>query len=380
MYKLLMRIATAISALIARAMAPAARLVHHLPDGLRSRWFGSDVLVGSTTNYTWTANQFGHFTIGLALYALIRAILSWITFFLDYSTVSDVILSILALVLTVALYSIKETADGLLARVPNQQQFAVEDDELRLDGFADTFFVTFGAAFLLSASFGWIPWLIVTAIFGACAALLARFYLPRTDCFDFSSLPQYFRLQLYQGRVLAHPGGDEATATEVVTGVSRNESDVRVLLVAGAEGTGRSSLVIGIGVRLALAKVKLRFTDAGKVAPYFAEELAKPTDAKHMRAYNYDVWALRDVTHVIIDDAPAGNPEGFLQGLPAEVRDYLLKRVLVIVLAGSGGNPAAAVGAWQGVLSPLLGSDARIASVVTDKKLDERMRNTVPPP
>jgi len=169
-----------------------------------------------------------------------------------------------------------------------------------------------------------------------------------------------------------------AAATELVTAVSRNQSDVRALLVTGREGTGRTSLVIGIGVRLTLAKAKIRFTAANKVADNFAEELAKQPDAAHMRAFNYDVWALRDITHVIIDDAPAGNAAGFLQGLSPEVREYLAARMLVIVLAG--GDPEAAVAEWRTALSQLLQPDARIASVVAVTKLDERVRNTVPPP
>lgn len=377
----LVRIANWISSMIGRILTPVAMLVRFLPAGLRTRWFGSDVLVGATTHYTWIANQLGHFTIGLAIYALLRQVLAWITFnSLEASAVGAPILAILALILTVVVYSVKETADYRLAELP-ETQFRIEAIELRLDGFADTFFVTFGAVFLMTAGWGWIAWLIATVLFGAIAVLLGFFYLPRADRFDFSNLPFYYRLPLFQGEVLAltPSGPDKDAATQMVTEVSCNDGDRNVLLVLGGHGTGRTSLVVGIGTRLAIAKTKLRFIVAGKLDEYFAEELAAPTDDGEPLGLNYDVWPLRNVTHVVIDDAPADAPDKFLGKLQDSVRACLRGRVLVIVIAGGAGNLAeanATAKRWADALTQIIKPDAKIGIVMCNRQLDPRQRNT----
>lgn len=379
---ILIRLANTISAVVGQILRPVADLVRFLPDRLRARWFGSDVLVGSTTNYTWTANQLGHFTIGLALYMLVRQVLTWITFHsLETGSAGVIILGILAVVLTVLLYAVKETADFRLAIVPGRQ-FAIEDQELRLDGFADSFFVGFGAAFLFTATWSWIAWLIVLVGFGAIAFMLAMFYLPRADRFDFSNLPNYYRLELFPGRVesLDETVPDKtARATELIAAVSRNMSDQKALLVLGAPGTGRTSLLLGIGTRLAVANVKLRFIQAGKLNGDFSEELAKQKDENQELAYNFDLWALRDVTHVIIDDALANGPEAYLAGLTPEVREFLSERTLVIVIAGGSGLEQQAretARNWESALQSSLKFEQKVEAVLSTQKLDPRQRNT----
>ena len=381
MRDLLVRIANAIAILLGRALTPVAALVRYLPEGLRTRWFGSDVLVGATTNYTWTANQFGHFTIGLALYVLMRQILAWITWgSLEASVAGSIVLGVLAIILVVVVYAVKETADYRMAEMP-ENQFTIENVELRLDGFTDTFFVTFGAVFLATATWGWLPWAIATAIFGVFAALLAGFYLPRCDRFDFSGLPNYYRLPLFQGEVkaLVPTGLDKALATRLVTDVSCDRCDRNVLLVLGGPGTGRTSLVVGIGTRLAIANAKVRYVAAGRIEEYFAQELAAAPGAPHRLGFNFDVWPLAEVTHVIIDDAPAHDPEAFLSGLHDGVRAYLRDRILIIVIAGGAGDEATAAATadrWSAALVRAVKPDARIVSVLSTQQLDPRLRNT----
>lgn len=377
----LVRLANTIAILVGRGLAPVAALVRYLPEGLRTRWFGSDVLVGSTTHYTWIANQFGHFTIGLALYVLMRQVLAWISFnSLELNAVGAPILDVLALILTVVLYAVKETADYRLAEIPGNQ-FKIENVELRLDGFADTFFVTFGAAFLMTAHWGWLAWAIATVLLGAVAVLLAGFYLPRADRFDFSGLPHYYRLPLFQGEVhaLTDAGLDRDAATTLVTDISCDRCDRNVLLVLGAPGTGRTSLVVGIGTRLAIAKAKVRFITAGKLDEFFAQELAATPAARRTLGLNFDVWPLDEVTHVIVDDVPAHDPDGFLSGLQDSVRGYLRDRVLILVVAGGAADDvatAATARRWADALVRLAKPDARIGSVQAIRQLDPRVRNT----
>lgn len=377
----LVRLANAIAILIGRGLTPVAALVRYLPEGLRIRWFGSDVLVGSTTHYTWIANQFGHFTVGLALYVLMRQVLAWISFnSLELSAVGSPILDLLALILVVVLYAVKETADYRLADVPGNQ-FAIENVELRLDGFADTFFVAFGAVFLMTALWGWLAWAIALLLFGAVAALLAGFYLPRADRFDFSGLPNYYRLPLFQGeaKALTELGPNKDLGTTLVTDMSCNRSDRSVLLVLGGPGTGRTSLVVGIGTRLAIAKAKLRFVAAGKLDEFFAQELSAAPAVRKRLGLNFDVWPLDEVTHVIVDDLPSANPEAVLLGLHDSVRSYLRDRVLVLVIAGGAADEAQAAAtarAWGDALVRLIKPEAKVASVLLTRELDPRRRNT----
>jgi hypothetical protein len=377
----LVRLANAIAILIGRGLTPVAALVRYLPEGLRTRWFGSDVLVGATTHYTWLANQFGHFTIGLALYVLMRQVAAWISFnSLEGNAVGSPILDVLALILTVVLYAVKETADYRLAEVPGRQ-FAIENVELRLDGFADTFFVAFGAVFLMTANWGWLAWGIAVVLFGAVAVLLAGFYLPRADRFDFSGLPHYYRLPLFQGeaRALTEAGPNRDLGTALVTDVSCNRCDRDVLLVLGGPGTGRTSLVVGIGTRLAIAKAKLRYVAAAKLDEFFAQELAAAPAARRRLGLSFDVWPLEEVTHVIVDDVPAGPPENFLLGLSDPVRRYLHDRILILVICGGAEDDAAAAATalgWAEALQRLVRPEAKVASVLLTRELDPRQRNT----
>jgi hypothetical protein len=305
-------IATRLVRLLLDVCAPVGRLLlRFVPSESVHRWFGSDIFERYTTEYTWYANQFGHFALGLVAATLA----AWIGRLFSQHGWWIIAACIVAALL--ALYIGKEAADWLMVK-QMKSPFAIDFDEAIKDSGADIYFVCFGAVFgLLAAG----HWLAALGILNADGPLIANVvgdvlpfaigfgiawwlrnrYVPGKIHFDKSDLPFYYRLPSYRGSLVlrGQPSTEdnERAAVGVIEGAARDDERPRHLIIYGPRHSGRTAMAVGIAVSLTLRLRKIRYLTMARLTHNLPSELRPGSfkDPTH--------WPVKEVSHVIIDDA-----------------------------------------------------------------------------
>lgn len=325
---------------------PVGRLLLRIvPSESVHRWFGSDIFERYTTEYTWYANQFGHFALGL----VVATLAAWIGRL--FSLGAWWIIAACIVIVMLALYFGKEAADWLMVK-RMKSPFAIDFDEAVKDSGADIFFVSFGAAFGLLASG---PWLIALGILSVDSPLVATVvgdivpfavgigiawwlknrYIPAKIHFDMSDLPFYYRLPSYRGSLVlrGQPSteANENATVRVIESAARDDERPRHLIIYGPRHSGRTAMAVGIGVALTLRLKKIRYLTLARLSNNLPNELRPGSfkDPTH--------WPAEEVTHVIVDDAttlldtptdtPPNEPTGSAAARPERADTFVADRL-----------------------------------------------------
>ncbi len=282
-------------------------------DRLSPDIFGSDVFIDYQNTYVWQANQVGHFAIGFAGVSLLEwGVLafagggySWLVYVLGASFV--------------LIYAAKEYVDFRIAEHQAQDFFPYDKAELWADMGADTWFVASGALTVLAAYTHPLLGIGMAAVAVIAFIRIGKRFLPAKRSLDRARLPFLYRLTNFpQARGVQRYNADRIRAFiagERVGGFDPSPA----IVIQGRQGTGKSTLGIGIACEVALHK---RSTgDFGRSAYLTAfglfEDKAPPLEmapaiefkrpqAKVLGAG--EAWRPEDVDVLVIDDVDSDNP------------------------------------------------------------------------
>lgn len=339
------------------------------PPSLQRLYFGSDIYERYQSTYTWFANQFGHFAIGIviAFVGHLAGSLSEELFGGDSLYFAIPIWSVLLLI-----YIAKETADYIIAD-GFQGLIAIDRRELLLDGATDVGFVTLGLLTTLAMIYGhWsagVGMVVLSLVYGVA---MSRLFIPAKELFDQSGLPLYFRLERFERHLVGHygdtrlteaPGANEQTkaAARALEGFIENGCDqdqrpgaATHVAIYGPPGSGKRSLGIGLGVARVLRGRKVRYVTATRLL-----------HDKRLAEGQPGTIGLKEADTVIVDDiatefaSRAGPGEGMiaarLSGVPPWIPDALSGKQTVAVLAVID---QASLKPWLAELASILGVEA----------------------
>lgn len=353
------------------------------------QFIGSDVYIGYTARYVWQANQLGHFTLGFAvgyllfwLCVLVYWVLSLAGCFTyrgdDWVYPCDAIfgfigvgwIPLIVIGLYMVLYGFKEYGDYVLATRTYGRVFDLDDVEIariRRDGVIDAGFVAFGALLVLVAP----PAVLIPLALGAIVSLRVRSReLAEKDFIDRANLPFFYALPVFVHDLNRKEDREKKLAAAIrIFARGRGGGDYKTehVLIAGAKGSGKTSLAAAIGAELAINAHKAVYhsyaalVDADPAEQMTAEEVyAKDGRPNH--------WGLFDAQYLVVDEVPpawtGGEVAAVLDTLPEAIWTLIkskpIRTTWVIALPSqkTPGMPRDVdiIDAWGKELAPRLGT------------------------
>jgi hypothetical protein len=252
---------------------------------LKADLIGKDSYRGVTQSYAWLANQFGHFSLGFIPAVVIYACCQ------RYSA-SNVSLA-------VALWWVAFETFNVIKSIYSSKQdrgvvFKPDTPGIVFDTITDLSFFSLGALqpalFVETSS---VHILILCALLVVCS-IGFRFWYPEKIFLQEGWLPFQFRISRWKGSFL-----DNNDASRIQTFISSDERSMH-LIISGAQGSGKTSLAVGIASELAIKRQCVYYTSAIK----WVNELILANDAPTMSGF----WSRRRAHVLVIDDI---NPDSF---------------------------------------------------------------------
>ena len=339
----------------------------HILRQLRADLIGKDSYRGVTLTYSWLANQFGHFSLGF-----IPALIAYVAL-KDYTSLKDPeFFSALFVSLIWLAFEIVNFLVPLLRKPKINPQgrflkgqkyvFPPRWTNIGFDTFTDLCFFWIGAfSASLFIEFSWLVVIILIGLFLIVIYPVYYWYITKM----YLQAAQY----LFQFRLSQWDAAIDAKDKEEVISFLNNRERGNHLLVFGSNGTGKTSISVGMATELSIKHQTCLYTTAIKLFSMFYEE-----DEKILNDKKY-LWTWRNCSHLVIDDVSPGNasryklmgPSEFLKNIDTftprneENRDTIRNKNVIWVL---GEDPEKRLfREWQGMLREIGVDEEKIHSI-----------------
>ena len=343
--------------------------------------YGKEVQDATTYSYVWLADQMGHICIGIVLTALIGALLHLVAG-------SLLIAGPIAFVLTAAgvagweYWAFTDAVKKATGRFPLDQKLLMEN------AIVATAYMVLGVALGLAILLGDHLGLEIGFLVAVLGFLAAPYWLKQKIIWQKGALPYLARLAEASPTI---SDADAKTVQALIDAGAPPQVPPRQIVIAGAIGTGRTSLSIGIGTEHGFKNRSVRYlsldellefaagTDKAATPPRYGDDPGPP---------NILYWPWSAAQVLIIDDigpvvenmpgedGPAGLKALLKDGL-GKIRDELRLRDTVWVL----GDPAsdAAMHAYVKAIADFCES-AAAPTVVRLSEANKAIPSTSPTP
>lgn len=245
---------------------------------------GKDSQRGITLTYGWLANQVGHFAL-----AFIPTTVAMQYFEKAW----------LCALCTGGAWTLFETVNFLsplfkgLGKTGNR--FPIEWKNIAFDTSTDVFFFWLGAysAYLLSEeSYARSPFIVLVMLI--YLAFVTRKWYKVKFLQQRCGFPFQIRLSQWKGKL------NTAQRDEIIR-FKQKGKDIRHFLILGAVGSGKTSLMVGLGNEMAIRGKNVRYTT-------FFKWIAEWSKAGAVDANHRDIWDWKEADFFILDDINPGKP------------------------------------------------------------------------
>ncbi len=265
---------------------------------LKADLIGKDSYRGITLTYAWMANQFGHFALGfiptlLTFSALRKYTRSsrpefWAAIIISTGWLLFELYNFLGPLLTK-----RKSNSKIVFASGDKYQFHPAWGNIAFDTFTDVCFFALGA-FSASVFLKFSPGVLVTICTLAGILIYPVAYWFKTKLYQQEArYPYQFRLSQWD---LAISEADKKVVKEFMA----NEQCGNHLLIFGAEGSGKTSIAVGIATEVSIKHKACTYITAIKLFSLFFE---KPGVSHHTQ-----IWNWRDCKLLVIDDISPGKP------------------------------------------------------------------------
>ncbi|MGE5201479.1 MAG: hypothetical protein ACM3O6_05385, partial [Acidobacteriota bacterium] len=305
--------------------------------------FGKEVQDATTYSYVWLADQMGHICIGIVLTALIGALLHLLAG-------NVFIAGPVAFVLTAAGVAGWEYLAFTAAVKKATGRFPLDQNLLMQNAIIATAYMVLGAAIGLGILLGGTVGLEIGFVVAVLGFLAAPYWLKQKIIWQKAALPYLARLA---NASLTISDVDAKAVQAMIDAGAPPQLPPRQVVIAGAIGTGRTSLSIGIGTEHAFKDRSVRYLSLDELLEFAAETGTNPNKSfgDDPGPPNVLYWPWSEAQVLIIDDigpvvenvpghdGPAALKALLKDGL-GKIRDALKLRDTIWVLGDPGTDAA----------------------------------------
>jgi len=306
--------------------------------------FGKEVQDATTYSYVWLADQMGHICIGIVLTALLGALLHLLAG-------NVFIAGPVAFVLTAAGVAGWEYLAFTAGVKKATGRFPLDQNLLLQNAIIATAYMVLGAAIGLGILLGGTRGLEIGFLVAVLGFLAAPYWLKQKIVWQKAALPYLARLSEAS---LTISDADAKTVQAMIDAGAPPQVSPRQVVIAGAIGTGRTSLSIGIGSEHAFKGRSVRYLSLDELLEFAAGTDKAATPPKYdddPGPPNILYWPWPQAQVLIVDDigpivesmpgqdGPAALRALLKDGL-GKIRDELKLRDTIWVLGDPGSDAA----------------------------------------
>ena len=306
--------------------------------------FGKEVQDASTYSYVWLADQMGHICIGIVLTALVGALLHLLAG-------NVFIAGPVAFVLTSAGVAVWEYLAFTAGVKKATGRFPLDQALLLQNAIIATAYMVLGAAIGLGILLGGTLGLEIGFLVAVLGFLAAPYWLKQKIVWQKASLPYVARLSEAS---LTISDADAKTVQAMLDSGAPPQLAPRQIVIAGAIGTGRTALSIGIGTEHAFKDRSVRYLSLDELLEFAAGSDKAATPPKYdddPGPPNILYWPWSQAQVLIVDDigpivesVPGQDGPAALKALLKDrlgkIRDELKLRDTIWVLGDPGTDAA----------------------------------------
>jgi hypothetical protein len=298
------------------------------------------------------ANQFGHFSLGFIPTLICCSILKGNTSMVNPEFWAALIVS--GIWLLFELYNFL----GPLLGKRSQIKFTPDWANIGFDTFTDLCFFWLGA---FSASlyllFSWVAVSMILILIGILCFCASYWYVTKMYLQE-ARYPFQYRLSQWNFDIAPNE-------QKTILNFLHEKDRPRHLLVFGTQGSGKTSLCVGLGTELSIKRNACSYVTALKLYSMFFEPPDKPIDSRKPVT---NIWGWRDSSIIIIDDINPGqpvmnelvSPMDFLQMMntvspPFDLNREVFQKSTVIWVLGSNDSKSTLLAEWRNILINRLG-------------------------
>lgn len=335
---------------------------------LKADLIGKDSYRGVTLTYSWMANQFGHFSLGfiptLILYLIFKEKTSIALTAIDAAVIISTGWLLFELYNFLGPLLLKRISKSKIVSFTGQKySFKPAWANIAFDTFTDLCFFWLGAFSAgLLLEFSWTTVFILILVFFILFYPVFYWFLTKMYL-QAAQYPFQFRLSQFEGNITEI---DKKSINEFLN----NEAPGKHLFVFGSNGSGKTSISIGIAAEMSIRHKACIYTTAMKLFSMFFESDTNST------LPGVQLWTWRKSSLLVIDDINPGDPIKSDIITPVEFLDMLdkfsgsniqnrqtLKSMNVIWVLGNENRDNDLLCKWQNMLLEIGVDKKNISSV-----------------
>jgi hypothetical protein len=272
----------------------------HAMAQLKKDLIGKDSYRGVTLTYSWLANQVGHICLGFIPTCILYHVYAKHT-----NILNPALWAAITITGTWLVFELFNFLEPLLNTKKQKKQmnrpkesyvFKPAWGNVAFDTATDVLFFGFGAFFAAKvcnyhAAYIAIIWLSITVLL---VYPVAYWYVTKM----YIQAAQY----PFQGRLSQWKMGINNRDRDIVIDFLKPQSNVKHLLVFGENGSGKTSLSVGIATEFSIKNIACNYLTMPKLFSAFYEPTAPSTS-------NTELWNWRNTSVLLIDDINPSNPQ-----------------------------------------------------------------------